>query len=192
MTTGELIGRIYDLPERKLFGLAVQIKQHPERCKREFEDFGAVKDAFERVLDIRGPERKAVRAYYYKGNQYPEVMTMRDLRTAYFLLKIVVEGSENVSTALMISLKCSIRAYTNRPTGGVWIVKDDGIDGYTELREMPRFDSMEEADDWFKRCYYMEAAPSAYDCTGQHFTVWYKLFRRRGRWWAYHRVGVDV
>lgn len=22
--------------------------------------------------------------------------------------------------------------------------------------------------------------------------VWYKLFQRRGRWWAYHSVGVDV
>ena len=93
---------------------------------------------------------------------------------------------------MTISIKRAIREYTNRPSGGVWIVKDDGADGYIELREMPRFDSLEEADEWFKNCYYLEYRPSPYDCTGQRFTVWYKLFQRRGRWWAYHSVGVDV
>lgn len=33
---------------------------------------------------------------------------------------------------------------------------------------------------------------SPYDCTGQEFTNRYKLFRRRGHWFAYHSVSRDV
>lgn len=39
---------------------------------------------------------------------------------------------------------------------------------------------------------YRHYYPSAYDCTGQAFTSWYKVFVRGGRFWAYHRVSVDV
>ena len=30
------------------------------------------------------------------------------------------------------------------------------------------------------------------DCTGQEFTNWFYLFRRRGHWFAYHSVSRDV
>lgn len=33
---------------------------------------------------------------------------------------------------------------------------------------------------------------SPYDCTGQEFTNWFYLFRRRGHWFAYHSVSRDV
>ena len=39
---------------------------------------------------------------------------------------------------------------------------------------------------------YRPYYPSAYDCTGQAFTSWYKVFVRGGRFWAYHHVSVDV
>lgn len=192
MTTGELIGRIYDLPEPKLLGLAVNLKQHPDWCRENIQDHKAVKAAFEKVLDIRGPERKAVRNFYYKGNQYPAIRSNRELRMAHFLLKNVVEGSETISTALAISLKCTIRAYTKPPETERRIVKDDGGDGYIELIELPALPDLETAEAFFNDRYYLDSPNSAYDCTGLMFTSWYKLFERRGRWWAYHRVSVDV
>ena len=42
MTTGELIGRIYDLSEDKLMRMAVEIKEHPDRSKAHYFDFSAV------------------------------------------------------------------------------------------------------------------------------------------------------
>lgn len=34
--------------------------------------------------------------------------------------------------------------------------------------------------------------PSQYDCTGQPFTLSHKLFKRGGRWMAYHHYAIDV
>lgn len=43
----------------------------------------------------------------------------------------------------------------------------------------------------FEDKYEMRCANSPYDCTGQMFTVWYKLIKRRGMWYAYHYIGCD-
>ena len=58
----------------------------------------------------------------------------------------------------------------------------DELDSYTE----------DEAQEWFMWNRYRTAAPSQYDCTGQLFTNWFKLTRRRGHWFAYHSIGRDV
>lgn len=73
------------------------------------------------------------------------------------------------------------------------IVHDNGIDGYIELLQLPEeITTRETADEWFQYNKYMEYVPSAFDCTGQRFTSWYKLVERSGRWWAYHCISVDV
>lgn len=73
------------------------------------------------------------------------------------------------------------------------IIQDFGMDGYTELIEIPDvFDTRESADEFFKDFLYKEYRPSMYDCTGQAFTNGYKLFIRRGHWFAYHAVAFDV
>ena len=79
------------------------------------------------------------------------------------------------------------------------IVHDGGFDGFVELVSIPEvYDTLEDkdgepgAETFFKDFIYREARPSMYDCTGQAFTCWYKLFRRRGQFWAYHCVGFDV
>lgn len=192
-TTGKLLGAVYELSANKLMGLAVKVRERPDWCEKNIANFPQVRAALEKVLDIREDDRERVYRYYHSTARYPQVQSKRQLRQAYEFQRMLRRADdEHYSEALDISLKRAIRQYTNRPHGGVWIIEDDGGDGYTELREMPRFDTLEEADDWFRRCYYLEARPSAYDCTGQRFTVWYKLFQRRGCWWAYHRVCVDV
>lgn len=73
------------------------------------------------------------------------------------------------------------------------IVKDEGMDGYVELVSIPEvFDTAEDADEFFKDFLEIQCCPSMYDCTGQAFTSWYKIFRRAGQFWAYHSVGFDV
>ena len=70
---------------------------------------------------------------------------------------------------------------------------DNGIDGYIELLQLPEeITTRETADEWFQYNEYMECVPSAFDCTGQRFTNWYKLIERNGRWWVYHSILVDV
>lgn len=43
---------------------------------------------------------------------------------------------------------------------------------------------------YIKSDWYFDS--SLYDCTGQEFTNWFYLFRRRGHWFAYHSVSRDV
>lgn len=73
------------------------------------------------------------------------------------------------------------------------VVLDNGIDGYIELIQLPeKIKTKEGADGWFRCNEYLEYIPSAYDCTGQKFTNWYKLVNRNGRWWVYHSISVDA
>ena len=64
---------------------------------------------------------------------------------------------------------------------------------FAELLPLPEYiETMDEAVSYFEDYEYRPYYPSAYDCTGQAFTSWYKVFVRGGRFWAYHRVSVDV
>ena len=108
----------------------------------------------------------------------------------------------------IIDKKRALRAYANRDNKidvGMGfkcehrIIKDGGIDGYIELVSIPEvYDTLEDTEDgpgaetFFRDFFYREVRPSMYDCTGQSFTNWYKLFKRNGKFWAYHSVGFDV
>lgn len=91
-------------------------------------------------------------------------------------------------------LKQGIRIYfkneAQKPERRVF---DADYDGATFLIELPAEIKTEEAaEGWFEANEYCECIPSQYDCTGQSFTAWHKLVKRRGRWWCYHRICLDV
>lgn len=72
-------------------------------------------------------------------------------------------------------------------------VKSYDIDGYVELIKFP--DSVkdrESAEEFFDAYLYRECRPSMYDCTGDSFTNWRKIFVRRGEYWCYHSVSFDL
>ena len=97
--------------------------------------------------------------------------------------------------AFMVGIKKEIRAYNNRPAPDSRIVEEHGIDGYIELVQLPNeLDKVSKADaaEWFRENRYYEFYPTAYDCSGQRFTNWYKLHRRCGHWFAYHSVSFDI
>ena len=123
------------------------------------------------------------------------------LREAYKLLRFIQDDVPGVSKqrpsvgALVADTKKGIRAYNNRPASDSRIIKEYGIDGYMELVRFPdTLDKACEADaeEWFLANCYLAFSPTQYDCSGQRFTDWYKIFRRCGHWFAYHSVCVDV
>lgn len=138
------------------------------------------------------------------------VRNSKDFREGYELLNLFTrfDGQfDNPEKARenMDNLKRELRAYAHRDTAvdvGLGfmcerrIVKDEGIDGYIELVSIPEvidtLDGEDGADEFFKTFLEIHARPSMYDCTGQAFTNWYKLFKRRGQFWAYHSVCFDV
>lgn len=79
-----------------------------------------------------------------------------------------------------------------------WLIKDDWIDGSIVLVELPseinsvKIDSFELADEYFKAYEYRKCRHSAYDCTGQSFTSWYKIIKRNNKFYAYHCISFDV
>ena len=63
------------------------------------------------------------------------------------------------------------------------------MDGYIELYELP---DVTDPEAYFDENERLIATPSQYDCTGQAFTMWHKIIKRRGRNMVYHRVAFDV
>lgn len=113
-----------------------------------------------------------------------------DLRNEYFKLSIFsqIPGLEDEA----IEIKRRIREYTNR-TSDRTIVRDYGIDGFVSLIELPEYlKSEEDATEYFEETEYIPSRCSLYDCTGRAFTQWYKIIKRRGRFLAYHSVGIDI
>lgn len=122
------------------------------------------------------------------------------LRDAYALLMFMqrdISASAEKKAAvknLAATVKMEIRAYNNRPVSNVRIISAD-YDGRLELVQLTdKLDEAHEMDatNWFRGNCYLEAYNSPYDCTGQEFTNWFYLFRRRGHWFAYHSVSRDV
>ena len=91
-------------------------------------------------------------------------------------------------------LKRDIREYVNR-VSDCHIVRDE-LDSFVVLVKLPEKLSplsKESVLEWF----YMHRAyrDDLYDgmgCSGQFFTTRVRLFRRRGCWYAYHFVSVDM
>lgn len=92
-------------------------------------------------------------------------------------------------------------SFSSSATSGEYIHRDsdyrivrDELDSFVELVELPDYTadySEERALLWFKM-YRSYRLFDELGCGGQFFTTGVKLFRRRGRWYAYHFVSVDM
>lgn len=124
-----------------------------------------------------------------------EIYNRRDLRIAYeqilFLKQLKDEYGDDLRIGKHLKrLKQDIRKYNNRveeiPRR---LVKDNGMDGYIELIEMPE---TEDPEEWFNCNVRLNYRPSMYDCTGQAITCNHKIFRRREKLMCYHDVCFDL
>ena len=120
-----------------------------------------------------------------------------DLRLAYYFIR-TCSGTPcddpGARDSMIIEYKRAIRDFYKRQNAkDRRCIDDDPYGYYTMLIEAPEHVvTRPDAEEWFHECEEMQYIPSQYDCTGQHFTLWYKLVKRRGRWYCYHRVGVDI
>lgn len=136
-----------------------------------------------------------------------KITNNRDFRIGYEILHWIEErmsdpdGYTKRREDHLVELKREIRRWANRDTRedvGLGflverrIVKDEGMEGFVELLSIPEvFDTKEDAEEFFNNFIQRECRPSMYDCTGQAFTCWHRIFRRHGQFWCYHRVGFD-
>lgn len=126
-----------------------------------------------------------------------QVRNDNDLKVAYEILNIYKElisehGKNERAEKRIAEQKREIRKFYKK-SNDRRLVKDEGIDGYVLLIELPEtLENMQDAKDYFEMRETICAVPSIFDCTGQAFTSWFKVFERRGRFMAYHAVGFDV
>ena len=72
------------------------------------------------------------------------------------------------------------------------MVKGDW-DGYLVKIYCPEWiETMEDAEEWFDDCERIEMVYYPWDCTGQLFTSWHRIFCVNGKWICYHDVSMDV
>lgn len=131
------------------------------------------------------------------------VRSKSELKNAYELLlliqKTIRENPEKIvdrekANEYLVKYKKDIRKYyrQQRELLNTSLVKDYGIDGYIEKIELPFMFSKDEANRYVESNIVMEYYPSQYDCTGQCFTSWYRIFKNsKNRYICYHRVSVD-
>ena len=100
-----------------------------------------------------------------------------------------------INDRIIKKLKERIRDYfrrINQRTGRLVKSDPDG-DGEIWFEELPEtITTKEAAEEWFMYHRYEEATPSLYDCTGQLFTAWYKIFKRNEKYVVYHCICRDV
>ena len=126
-----------------------------------------------------------------------------DLRRAYSWLRLLEEnihgfGDQRLIRELIRDQKKAIRQWHAlqriRADRAPVMVRDDGIDGAVIRLPLPRFlQDLGQAEEYFRDEEYIEYQWGPYDCTGQTFTRWFKVYKGAdGRFWAYHSIGRDV
>lgn len=126
------------------------------------------------------------------------VQNVLDLKVAYEELRFLQEFlpvSAKPSTVKehIMELKRSIREYGHSEAPSRKIVQDYGFDGYVLKIQLPEYvETKEEAEEYMEEIEKLEMRPTQWDCSGQAFTNWYKVFNTNGSWRAYHSIGFDV
>lgn len=89
-------------------------------------------------------------------------------------------------------IKRDIRKYHHK-TSNKYVIKDEGMDGFVELIELPNsIKNANEAEEYFDEYHYIPPFYSLYDCTGKPFSYWHKVIKRRGKYFIYHKIAFDV
>lgn len=120
------------------------------------------------------------------------ILSKGDYRTAHSIIEGFKEhGITPANNEHLRDILRDMRAYTHRPASASVLVKNYGIDGYIERFDIPA--EVTDPEAYFEEFHRLEYIPSPYDCTGQGFTSWHRIFEKpAGGWRCYHRVGVDV
>ena len=115
-----------------------------------------------------------------------------DCKVAYSILRDA-DFMDHANPEKIAELKRKLRGYLSKPIKEERrCIYEDNYGYYVMLVRLPEFlKSAEDAEEYFDEFERLEYIPSPYDCTGQHFTVGHKIFKRRGRFYVYHSIAVD-
>lgn len=120
-----------------------------------------------------------------------KITDAKGARSYESLLRVVITLPQNEPVRNYAdSIKRALRAFYHRPDDKRKTITanyDNGVELITLTAK-----TKADADAEFKALYYRVCTPSQYDCTGQWFTVTYKIFKRGDRWMAYHRYALDI
>lgn len=136
------------------------------------------------------------------------VRTKKDYCAAYSLVSMLEKALAELSFDKpdfvrddIIEQKREMRRWANRDSAvdvGMGFMVDSRVVQSEEeyailLQSIPEvFDDKASAEEFFEDFLKMYYTPSPYDCTGQTFTRWHKIFKRGGRYWVYHAIAMDV
>ena len=126
-----------------------------------------------------------------------KVNSKRDYKEAYEFIGFLEDWNKELKSEsvklYIINTKRNMRKYASTYSTDR-IVKDYGIDGYIKLIQLPDFiQTLDEAKEYFDENLYIHHVPDLlYDCTGESFTSWFYVFKRRNKYYAYHSIGFDV
>lgn len=137
-----------------------------------------------------------------------DIRSTKDLTFAYSFRRFLqtekgklplLPGQKDATDDLIREMSTAIHKYNRKQARRAAaerdrrIVKDYGIDGFILRIDMLNdFDSIDEARAWFEEYEVLHYRPTYYDCTGQLFTQWYRIFRHPdGHLIAYHSVACD-
>ena len=117
---------------------------------------------------------------------------MKDIKIGYEYINLANARHKDVKS--MRDFKRALRGYLRETDDYDRRIIKGESDYYVELITLGDDDGVTEteAEDYFRETYFIPVYHSQYDCTGKPFTCWYKIFKRRGLWMAYHCVGIDV
>lgn len=118
------------------------------------------------------------------------ITSEKEWRNAYLLLHALADFPE---TERVRAVRLDARRFSHRQRRERVIrYYEDGSCVTLERLPVPSEWEKGDVEGWFTENRYIRSANSAYDCTGEAFTCWFKVFRRRGCWFAYHSIGLDV
>lgn len=125
---------------------------------------------------------------------------MMELRKQYSWIKFIEQTIQEKQLddpkavkELLVDAKREVRRHVNRLVDNDRRIIKQDWDYYIMRINLPSWiKTKEEAEEWFERNEFIDYIPRDYDCTGQLFTSWHRLFKVNDLWICYHCVSMDV
>ena len=116
---------------------------------------------------------------------FANIVRGMNIRYAYELLAEL----RNAEPEMIVAIKRYVRKASKEKEYPYQIVRgeQDGVVYKTVLDA----DTAEEAEQEFRCKHHREYWPTYYDCTGQWFTYWHRIFKINGKYVLYHSIQCD-
>ena len=128
------------------------------------------------------------------------IKNVEDLKNAYNTLMLLKKkNGENSGNSRAVNLmKQEIRFFNRTESAKMSkrVIRDYGKSGYITLEELPHTcegtPDIRAVEVWFECCRVKTCnhTESRRKVSCEPFTMWYKIVKRNGKYYAYHRIGL--